>query len=88
MLSIVSVYMLGALLTSVVGIGGGWWLRSRGVQPAEAPVDKEEVRRAQELLGSLRKLASNVARLEMSFESGSVYTRRQKSFPRQTIRYS
>jgi diguanylate cyclase (GGDEF)-like protein len=43
------------------GLVGGWWLRSRGVQPAQALVAKDEVRRARELLGSLQKMASTVA---------------------------
>ena len=54
-------YVVFILTVLAAGLLGGWWLRSRGVQPAEAPVDKDEVRRAQELLGSLRKMASTVA---------------------------
>ena len=61
MLSVLTVYVLFALTTALTGLAAGWWLRSRGVEPQEAPVDKEEVRRAQELLGCLQKLASNVA---------------------------
>ena len=58
MLTIEVVFIVTVL---AAGLLGGWWLRSRGVQPAEAPVDKDEVRRARELLGSLRKMASTVA---------------------------
>ncbi len=54
-------YVVFILTILAAGLLGGWWLRSRGVQPSEAPVDKDEVRRAQELLGSLRKMASTVA---------------------------
>ena len=50
------------ILTAVFsGLAGGWWLRNRGVRPAEAPLDNDEVRRARELLGSLQKMASTVA---------------------------
>ena len=61
MLSVSTVYVLFALATALAGLAGGWWLRSRGVGPQEDPVDKEEVRRAQELLGCLQKLAAGVA---------------------------
>ena len=61
MFSVLTVYVFCALATALTGLGGGWWLRSRSVKPQEAPVDKEEVRRAHELLGCLQKLASGVA---------------------------
>ena len=61
MFSVLTVYVLFALATALAGLAGGWWLRSRGMEPQEAAVDKEEVRRAQELLGCLQKLASGVA---------------------------
>ena len=61
MLSVLTVYVLFALATALAGLAGGWWLRSRGQGPQEGPVDKEEVRRAQELLGCLQKLAASVA---------------------------
>src|SRR5271166_6035703 len=61
MLSVLTVYVLVGLVPVLTGLVCGWWLRSRGLAPAESPVDKEEVRRAQELLGCLQKLASNVA---------------------------
>jgi diguanylate cyclase len=56
-----TVDVLFGLTTAAAGLAAGWWLRSRGAGPQEAPVDKEEVRRAQELLGCLQKLASSVA---------------------------
>ena len=58
---VLPMYVVFILTILAAGLLGGWWLRSRGVQAAEAPVDKDEVRRAQELLGSLRKMASTVA---------------------------
>ncbi len=61
MLSVLSVNVLCGLVTSLAGLASGWWLRSRDHKRWETPVDKEEVRRAQELLGCLQKLASNVA---------------------------
>ena len=61
MFSVLTVYVLFALATVLAGLAAGWWLRGRGAEPREAAVDKEEVRRAQELLGCLQKLASNVA---------------------------
>ncbi len=54
-------YIAFVLAALTAGLVGGWWLRSRGVRPAEAPVDKDEVRRAQELLGCLQKMAATVA---------------------------
>jgi diguanylate cyclase (GGDEF)-like protein len=56
-----STYLGFVLSAWAAGLLGGWWLRSRGARPAETPVDKDEVRRAQELLGSLRKMATTVA---------------------------
>ena len=61
MFSLLTVYVLFALVTALAGLAAGWWLRDRGGEPPEAAIDKEEVRRAQELLGCLQKLASNVA---------------------------
>jgi diguanylate cyclase (GGDEF)-like protein len=58
---LLTIYVAFIVTACAVGLLGGWWLRSRGVQPAEAPVDNDEVRRAQELLGNLRKMASSVA---------------------------
>jgi len=60
MLSVLTVYVIFVLATAVAGLAAGWWLRSRGMEPRETSVDQEEVRRAQELLGCLRKLASSV----------------------------
>ncbi len=45
----------------LAGLAAGWWLRGRGAQPQAVPVEKEEVRRAQERLGCLQKLAASVA---------------------------
>jgi diguanylate cyclase (GGDEF)-like protein len=59
--SVLTIYVIFALTTLLSGLAAGWWLRSRSAMPPEAAVDKEEVRRAQELLGCLQKLASNVA---------------------------
>jgi diguanylate cyclase len=61
MLSVTTIYVLFASATALAGLAGGWWLRSRGLELQEEPVDKEEVRRAHELLGCLQKLASTVA---------------------------
>jgi len=61
MLSVSTVYFLFALTAVVTGLGSGWWLRSRGLETLESPVDKEDVRRAQNLLGSLQKVASGMA---------------------------
>ena len=61
MSSVLTANVILALTTALAGLAAGWWLRSRGAGPQEAAVDKEEVRRAQELLGCLQKLASNVA---------------------------
>ena len=67
MLSVLTVYVLLALVTALTGLAAGWWLRSRGrpwvhgARPQETPVDQDEVRRARELLGCLQKLASSVA---------------------------
>ena len=58
---LLTIYIAFVLTAWAAGLAGGWWLRSRGVQPAEAPVDKDEVRRAQELLACLQKMASTVA---------------------------
>ena len=58
---LLTTYVAFILTATLIGLVGGWWLRSRGVPPAEAPVDSDEVRRAQELLGCLRKMASTVA---------------------------
>ena len=55
------IYIVFVLTAALSGATGGWWLRSRGVRPAEAPINNDEVRRAQELLGCLRKMASTVA---------------------------
>ncbi len=59
--SFLTVYVLFALATGLAGLAAGWWLRARGMEPPEAAADEEEVRRAQELLGCLQKLASRVA---------------------------
>jgi diguanylate cyclase len=61
MASVLTLYFIYALATASSGLAAGWWLRSRGAKPRELPIEKEEVRRAQELLGNLRKLAANVA---------------------------
>ena len=61
MFSASTVYVLFALATGLTGMAGGWWLRGRGVGPQEAPADKEEVRRAQELLGCLQEMVSRVS---------------------------
>jgi diguanylate cyclase len=71
MLSVLTMYVIFALTTVGSGLAAGWWLRSRSAKPEEVPVDKEEVRRAQELLACLRKLASNVA-LELGEHSTRV----------------
>ena len=55
-----TIYVAFIMTAVLAGLAGGWWLRSRGVRPAEASLDSDEVRRA-ELLGHLRKLASTVA---------------------------
>ncbi|MGO9111652.1 MAG: GGDEF domain-containing protein [Thermoguttaceae bacterium] len=56
-----TVYVLFALATALAGVAAGWWLRCRGMERQESTVDKGEIRRAQELLNCLQKLASNVA---------------------------
>ena len=61
MLSVSMVYLIFALLAGLSGLAAGWWLRSCGAAPQKAVVDDDEVRRAQELLGCLQALASNVA---------------------------
>jgi diguanylate cyclase (GGDEF)-like protein len=61
MLSVSTVYVIFALTGGLAGLVAGWWLRSRGAAAPETPVDKEEVRRAQELVGCLQTLISNVA---------------------------
>jgi diguanylate cyclase len=58
---ILTIYIAFILVAWASGLAGGWWLRTRGVRPTVEPVDKDEVRRAQELLGSLQKMASTVA---------------------------
>jgi diguanylate cyclase (GGDEF)-like protein len=58
---LLTIYLAFILTATLTGLAAGWWLRSRGVRPAEAPVDSDEVRRARELLGHLRKMASTVA---------------------------
>jgi diguanylate cyclase len=58
---LLTTYVAYILTAMMCGLAGGWWLRSRGVRPAEAPVDSDEVRRSHELLGCLRKMASTVA---------------------------
>ncbi|MEI8374242.1 MAG: diguanylate cyclase [Planctomycetota bacterium] len=60
-MSVLMVYVLFVLAIALTSLTAGWWLRSRGVEPREAPIDQGEIRRAQELLGRLRKLASSVA---------------------------
>jgi diguanylate cyclase (GGDEF)-like protein len=61
MLSVSTVYVIFALTGGLAGLVAGWWLRSRGAAAPETPVDNEEVRRAQELVGCLQTLISNVA---------------------------
>ncbi len=56
-----TMYAAFVLTATAIGLAAGWWLRSRGGRPAEAPVSSDETRRAQELLGHLRKMASAVA---------------------------
>ena len=58
---LLTTYVAFILTATLIGLAGGWWLRSRGAARAEAPIDSDEVRRAQELLGCLRKMASTVA---------------------------
>lgn len=58
---LLTTYVAFILTATLIGLAGGWWLRSRGAPPAEAPVSSDEVRRAQELLSCLRKMASTVA---------------------------
>jgi diguanylate cyclase len=58
---VLPIYIAFILTAWTAGLLGGWWLRSRGGSPSEAQVDKDEVHRAQELIGSLRKMASTVA---------------------------
>ncbi len=60
-MSVLTIYVIFVLATALAGLAAGWWLRSRSVEPQEAPIDQGEVRRAQDLLGCLRKLASSVA---------------------------
>ena len=54
-------YILFALAAALPGLAAGRLLRSRSMGPHDLTVDKEEVRRAHELLGCLQKLATNVA---------------------------
>jgi len=61
MLSILTVYVLFALTTGLTGLAAGWWLRSRGMEPQEAPVDKEEVRRAHARRGNQRRVEERYA---------------------------
>ena len=53
--------LLFGLITLAMGVGAGWWLRSRGGAGPSAPAQNEEVRRAREVLACLQKMASHVA---------------------------
>ena len=51
--------LFSAVVVALVGLGCGWWLRSRGIQPSAAGHD--DVHRARQVLGQLREVAVSMA---------------------------